>query len=198
MRSQRILAMIGIIGIALLLAFPLRSAVFSTIVVPLAYVFWLLGLAYHAVHQTIWWTVVLLLILYILLRSLSLKFKFKRRSRAGEEPIRGRVESLAGWIKKTERGMYFKWLFANRLGKVAHQILANRSMGERRSFFDPLTGPDWNPDPTVQSYLESGLQSSFADFPRKRRFFSPPLKTPLDHDLTEIVDYLESQVNNNK
>jgi len=195
-RYQRIFAMAGIIGIALLLAFPLRSAVFNTIIVPLAYVFWLLGLVYRAVHQTIWWAVVLLLILYILLRSLSLKFKFGRRSRADKEPIRGQVEGLADWIRKTERGMYFKWLFANRLGRVAHRILANRSTGERRSFFDPLTGPDWRPDPSVQSYLESGLQSSFADYPRKRSFFSPPSKTPLDHDLTEIVRYLESQVEN--
>ena len=198
MRSRRILAMIGIAGIALLLAFPLRSAVFRTIIVPLAYVFWLLGLAYRGVHQQIWWTVIFLLVLYILLRSLLLKFKFKRRSRSDREPVIGQVESLAGWIKKTERGMYFKWLFANRLGKVAHQILANRLTGKQRSFFDPLTGPDWNPDPPVQSYLESGLQSSFADYPRKRRFFSPPLKTPLDYDLTEIVSYLESQVDNNK
>jgi len=195
-KYQRILAMAGIVGISLLLAFPLRSAVFNTIIVPLAYVFWLLGLVYHAVHQTIWWAVVLVLILYFLLRSLSLKFKFGRRSRADEGPIHGQVETLAGWIKKTERGMYFKWLFANRLGKVAHQILVIRSTGERRSFFDPLTGPDWRPDPPVQSYLESGLQSSFADYPRKRRFFSPPLKTPLDHDLIEIVGYLESQVEN--
>ena len=196
MRIQRILAVIGIIGIALLLAFPLRDAVFRTIVVPLSYLFWILGIAYHAVHQTIWWAVMLLVVLYLLSRSLVPKFKVAERFQLKKKPAVGPVEGLANWVKKTERGIYFKWLIANRLGKIANQILANRSTGKPRSFFDPLTGPDWNPDPPVQSYLESGLQGSFADYPQKRRFFSPPVQTPLDHDLDEIVNYLEVQVEN--
>jgi len=83
------------------------------------------------------------------------------------------------------------------LGKIANQILANRSTGKTRSFFEPLIGPDWSPDPPVQSFLESGLHGSFADYPQERRFFSAPMqKTPLDHDLNEIVRYLETQVEN--
>jgi len=196
-RYQRVFAMIGIVGVALLLAFPLRDAVFRTIVIPLAYLFWILELAYHAVHQTIWWVVVLLLVLYLLSRSLLPKFKIRERFRLKKKPDVGQVEYLANWIKKTERGIYFKWLIANRLGKIANQILENRSTGKTRSFFDPLTGPDWSPDPPVQSYLESGLQGSFADYPQERRFFSTPVqKTPLDHDLNEIVRYLETQVEN--
>ena len=196
MRNQRILAMIGIGVIALLLAFPLRDAVFRTVVVPLAYVLWVAGLAYRAVHQTIWWMVVLLLVLYLLSRSLLPKFKVRERFRLKKKPVVGQVENLAKWLKKTERGTYFKWLIANRLGKIANQILANRSTGRQRSFFDPLTGPDWTPDSSVQSYLEAGLHGSFADYPQKRGLFPAHMQTPMDHDVNDVVQYLESQMEN--
>ena len=195
-RNQRIFAMVGIGVIALLLAFPLRDAVFRVIVVPLAYIFWVLGLAYRAVHQTIWWAAALLFVLFLLSRSLLPKFKVKERFRLKKKPVVGQVEGLSMWLKKTERGTYFKWLIANRLGKIANQILENRSTGKERSFFDPLTGPDWTPDSQVQSYLEAGLHGSFADYPRKNRIFSQPVQTPMDHDISDVIQYLESQLEN--
>jgi hypothetical protein len=193
MKNQRVLAMIGIAVIALLLAFPLRDAVFRVVVIPLAYVLWVLSLVYHAVHQTVWWVVALLLVFYLLSRSLLPKFRLRKRLRLKPKPVVGQVEELASWLKKSERGVYFKWLVANRLGKVANQILANRSTGKQRSFFDLLMGPDWTPDSHVQSYLESGLHGSFADYPHKGRIFSPPIQSPIDHDVSEVVQYLESQ-----
>jgi len=146
------------------------------------------------VNQMIWWGVALVLVLAVISRSLMPRVKVAERIRLKKKPIVGQVESLAGWMQKTKRGTYFKWLIANRLGKIANQILANRSTGKQRSFFDPLTGPDWTPDSQVQSYLESGLHGSFADYPQKTRFFSTPEPTPLDHDLNDVVQFLESQV----
>jgi hypothetical protein len=194
MRNRRVIAVIGIVGIALLLAFPLRDDVFRLFIIPLAYVFWVLSLIYHAVRQTIWWALAMLVVLFLVSKSLLPQFKARKRVPLKAKPIVGQVESFATWIKKTEQGMYFKWLIANRLGKIANQILANRSTGRQRTFFDPLTGPDWTPDSAVRSYLESGLHGSFADYPQKSSFFSTPVQTPLDHDLSEVVQYLESQV----
>jgi len=194
MKNQRIFAMIGILVMAILLAFPLRDAVFRIIVVPLAYVIWILGLIYRSVNQTIWWAVALVLVLAVISRSLMPQIKVAERVRLKTKPVVGQVENLASWIKKTQRCVYFKWMIANRLGKIANQVLANRSTGKQRSFFDPLTGPDWTPDSQVQSYLESGLHSSFADYPQKNRFFSTPEPTPLDHELNDVVQYLESQI----
>jgi len=194
MRHQRVFAMIGILVIVVLLAFPLRDMVFRMIVIPLAYVFWVLELAYHSVHQAIWWGIAIFIVLFLLARSLLPQFKIIKRVRLKSKPVVGEVESFAAWIRKRNHGIYFKWLVANRLGKIANQILANRSSGKPRSFFDPLTGPDWMPDPSIQNYLEAGLQGSFADYPQKNRYISRPSQTPLDHDLNEVVEYLESQV----
>jgi hypothetical protein len=194
---QRNLALIGILIIALLLAFPLRDAVYETIIIPIAYLWWVLGLWYHSVHQSIWWVVALVLVLLTLARSLRSTGKIRERVRLKHKPVIGQVENLSAWMKRTERGIYFKWLIANRLGKVAHEILAQRMGGKTRSFFDPLTGPDWKPDASVQGYLESGLKGSFADYPQRRwQFFAKPEPTPLDHDVNDVINYLESQVGN--
>lgn len=193
---QRNLALTGILLIALLLAFPLRDAVYETVILPIAYVWWVIGLWYHSVNQSIWWFVALFIVLVVLSRSLRSVGKVRERVRLKRKPVIGQVESLTAWMKRTERGIYFKWLIANRLGKIAHEILALRTGGKRRSFFDPLAGPDWVPDVSVQVYLESGLKGSFADYPRGRRFFSKPEPTPLDHDVDDVINYLESQVAN--
>ena len=191
---RRVLILLGIAVIAGLLAFPLRSAVYNAIIVPLAYVLWVLGLWYHAVHQVIWWIVVIVFVSFVLIRSLLPGFKPVVKVPVKSKPVVGQVESLAVWVNRAERGIYFKWLIANRLGRIAHQILAHRETGKPRSVFDPLTGSDWDPNDGLQAYLESGLHGSFTDFPYANRPFSRPQKIPLDHDVNDAVGFLESQI----
>ena len=191
---RRGFALAGIVIIALLLAFPLRSAVYELVIIPAAYVWWVVSLAYHSVQQSVWWIVALVIVLVFLARSLRPAGSLRKRIRLKRRPVVGQVEALSAWVRRMERGIYFKWLIANRLGKIAHEILAQRMGGISRSFFDPLTGPEWMPDPSVQIYLESGLKGSFADYPLRRRLFSKPAQTPLDHDVTEVIRYLESQL----
>jgi hypothetical protein len=192
--NRRLFAMIGILILAALLAFPLRDAVYKVVIIPVAYVLWMLGLLYHSVHQSLWWFLVLFILAYILVRSLLPKVRVSERELIKTKPVVGQVENLSMWMKKSERGVYFKWLVANRLGKIAWQILALRETGKQRSVFDPLTSPDWTPDPAVRAYLESGLQRSFADFPQSRNPFVKSEPTALDHDVNATIEFLESQV----
>jgi len=194
LKFRQIFALIGIFWIAILLAFPLRDAVYELVVIPIAYMWWVLGIWYRSVHQSIWWVIALLTVLAILARSLRSTGRVGERVRLKSRPVIGQVESLTVWMKRTERGIYFKWLIANRLGKIAHEVLVQRMGGKKRSFFDPLAGPDWEPDAPIQQYLETGLKGSFADYPQGRRFFSKPVQTPLDHDVDEVIKYLESQL----
>jgi len=196
LKFRQIFALIGIFWIAVLLAFPLRGAVYELVVIPVAYVWWVLGLLYHSLNQSVWWFVALFLVFLTLARSLRPTGRIRERMRIKKRPIVGQVENLTMWMKRTERGTYFKWLIANRLGKIAHEILSMRMGGVKRSFFDPLTGPDWEPESSVQQYLETGLKGSFTDYPQPKRFFSKPVETPLDHDVDDVLKYLESQVSN--
>jgi len=193
---RRVFILLGIMVIAILLAFPLRAAVYQTVIVPVAYVLWVLGLAYHAVHQSIWWIVVIVFLLAYIVRSLFPKTRPVGRLNVKIKPITGQVETLAAYVKKAERGKYFQWLIANRLGKIAYQILSHRETGKTRSVFDPLAGSDWDPNDGLQSYLETGLHGSFVDYPHRNRLFSSPIRTPLDHDVNEVVEFLEARVGN--
>jgi hypothetical protein len=100
MRNRRVIAVIGIVGIALLLAFPLRDDVFRLFIIPLAYVFWVLSLIYHAVRQTIWWALAMLVVLFLVSKSLLPQFKARKRVPLKAKPMVGQVESFATWIKK--------------------------------------------------------------------------------------------------
>jgi hypothetical protein len=135
---------------------------------------------------------------FVVLFALAFVYRaYFRRTAAKSKPHLGQVESLAIWLRKAERGIYFKWLIANRLGKLSYQILVHRESGRPRSVFAPLLGTDWEPTKELQTYLETGLHGSFADFPNtKRPFASQQPRTPLDHDIAEAVEFLESQLEN--
>ena len=194
-RRQRWLIMIGVLIVAGILAFPLRETIFETVVIPAAFITWNLGLLYLSFSQGTWWWVIVFLVLFMLAFSLVTQPGYRPRMLVKSKPPLGQVEGFAIWIQKAEKGIYFKWLVANRLGKLAYQLLLHRESGRPRSVFVPLLGTDWEPPKELQQYLETGLHGSFADFPTPGRL-SAPQHTPLDLKVTEAVDFLESQMEN--
>jgi len=195
---RRRLAVLGVIVIGALLAFPLRGLVNQLVIVPLAYLLWLLDLLYLSLHQAFWWGAVVLVVLIILGWSLLPEIALVRKQIPLSRRARGNVEDLALALQKSNKGMYFKWLVANRLGRLAYQILLQREHGKARSIFAPLVGEGWEATHGIQQYLEKGLHGSFAEFPNSHwNYFAPPEKTPLDHDVSEVVSFLETKQNGN-
>ena len=195
-RLRRLLLISGIVIIAALLAFPLRSTIIQLVVVPVAFVGWRLGLAYRTFSEVIWWWAAILLAFIILMFSLVPQFRLDPREVPKPKPKHGQVEDLAIWLGRAKGGVYFKWLIANRLGKLAYNILLHRESGRPRSVFMPLVGEDWAPSKELQTYLETGLHGSFSDFPNIRNTFSIQPKTPLDYEVREAVEFLETKVEN--
>jgi len=198
LRMRRRLILITALIVAGILAFPLRDMIYETVVIPATFIAWNLNLLYRSLSQGIWWWVVVLIVLFMLVFSLVPRATFRSRVEAKPRPHLGQVEALAIWLRKAERGIYFKWLVANRLGKLAYQILLHQESGRPRSVFAPLLGTDWKPTKELQSYLETGLHGSFADFPNVKRPFGAPQQTPLDLDVGDAVEFLESQVENDR
>jgi hypothetical protein len=196
LRTRRLLVLIGVLVVAGLLAFPLRQMIYESVVVPAAFIVWNLDLLYRSFSQGVWWAGIFVIVLFMLLFSLIPQPKFRPHTEAKRKPSVGQVEDLATSLGKAQRGIYFKWLIANRLGKLAYQILLNRESGRPRSVLAPLVGMDWEPRKELQTYLETGLHGSFADYPHVNRPFGTPQKTPLDFDIVEAVEFLESQVEN--
>ena len=198
MRTRRWLIVIGALIIAGLLAFPLRQTIYDAVVIPAAFILWNLDLLYRSFSQGIWWAAITVLVFLMIAFSLAPQPRFRRSVEDKRKPQTGQVENLALWLRRAGDGIYFKWLIANRLGKLAYQILSHRESGRPRSVFAPLIGQDWEPKEELQKYLETGLHGSFADFPNVNRRFGAPPKTPLDLDIAEAVEFLESQVENGK
>ncbi len=195
---RRYLLLFGVLVIAALLAFPLRDAIYKVVIVPLAFLAFELGLMYRSLSQGVWWWVSIAIVLFVLLFSLVPPLKASPRQEPRSRPRVGQVEELTIWLRRVKGGTYFKWLVANRLGKLAYQMLLQRESGRPRSVFAPLVGLDWEPPQELRMYLEHGLHGSFADFPHTGARFNAPPKTPLDYEVRQAVEFLETQLESNE
>jgi hypothetical protein len=178
------------------MAYYLQDLVRSVLFEPISYMWWGFNILYQSIAQLVYW--ILLVVGVTLMAFGSLYGRDRARELVEEEtnPPQGPLEATARHIARTEKGVYYKWLVANRMGKLARSILFLRN-GQPDSLNSPLKGRDWNPPDEVEAYLESGLTRTFADFPRQRRF-SRPLETPFDIDLNQVIAYLESQMENHR
>jgi len=196
MKRVRIFVLIGTLMVALALAFALQDVIRKTVVIPLAYLWWVLGLYYRAFPQAILWVGLVAIILLMLFGSLSVDETRKRPVERVTKLAHGNVESLAISLEKAHNGIYVKWLIARRLGKLACDLLIQRGDRTNTKVIGPLTGRDWEPSQPVDAYLEAGLNGSFADYPKPRWPFKHQQSTPLDLNVSEAVEFLEIQMEN--
>lgn len=194
MTRRRWITLGGVVIIALILAFPLQDVIRKTIIVPLAYLWWALGVLYQSIPQVVIWILLIVLISFMLMGSFASDRKRSPSEDPKVKPSPGQVAGLAEHLVKMRKGTYYKWHVANRLGRLARDFLIQR--GDRANIKDlsPLTGRDWQPPAPVDAYLDTGLHGSFADFPNQSWRFRPPEPTPLDLDVNEVVEFLESQI----
>jgi hypothetical protein len=183
--------------IAAAMAYYLQDIVRSALFLPISYMWWGINILYQSVAQLIYWILLVVGVTLMAFGSLYGKGRSKEWVEASTNPRQGPLEATARQISLTGKGgVYYKWLIANRMGKLARSILSLRDGGVEAAV-SPLEGRDWNPPDEVGAYLESGLTRTFADYPRQRRF-SRPLETPFDLDLNQVIAYLESQMENHR
>lgn len=179
-------------ALALLLAFPLRDVFQRTVIVPLAYLFWAVGILYRIMPQLMSWGLAVLVVVLLLVGSLIPKGPRLRRRQEVEKPVQGPVEQLSSAISRAPRGRYSKWLVANRLGRLAQTLLSQREGDTHRSVFAPLGGSGWEPPQHLQQYLDTGLHGSFSDYPSPQRNVGGA--SPADPEIEEAVTFLEDQL----
>jgi hypothetical protein len=176
------------------IAFFLRDVVERTIIEPLAYLWWVLKLYYQAFPQYLLWIVLILIGVFSAASSLIPEIPTGRESKPAPIIIHGQIAALTEWLNKTKRGgIYYKWLIANRLGKDAREILAQRDGQAVSKKFGRLSGRGWAPPQEIDAYLETGLNGSFANYPQPHGW-KKPHPTPLDVDPLQVIEYLENEM----
>jgi hypothetical protein len=183
----------AILVVASGLAFFLQDVMMRLLILPLSYLWWVLTVIYRSVAQLIFWGLLITAMAWMAFGSLYGRWQRDRLSRGKKNPAHGPVETVAQYIRRSRQGTYYKWLLSRRLGKLGRDILSQREGGNVLFPEAGLNGRDWHPDPKVRAYLEAGLNRSFADYPRRRRF-SHPDPTPFDLDPELVLDFLESQM----
>ncbi len=192
--NRRVWTILALSFAVFLLAYALRETIERTVIRPLAYVWWMLGVYYQSFPQIVIWIALIAFAAFLAVGSLVAEPLPEKREELKSRPARGPVESLAVWIANSQRGIYFKWLVAQKLGILSRGLLSFNARQAPRSGREALNGPGWDPPEEVAAYLESGLNGSFADFPRPRWPFQNPEPTPLDIDPVKVMDYIESQM----
>ncbi len=197
MDKKRIFLLAPLAIAALLLAFPLRQAVENIIIQPLQYLLWGADILYRSVPQFWIWVAMSAVIFFILLSPFLEDLPPIPKRHKKEPPVQGPVESMAESLKQADKGIYFRWSVANRIGKIMRDWLAYRERLDKRWQANDLVRLDGQVSPDVYQYLDAGLNGSFADFPRSRLpFFQKKTKTPLDLDPNLVLDTLETEMEN--
>ncbi len=197
MTRRRVLLLALLFLSALIPAYLLHDLAERVIIVPLVYLWWLLRLYYSILPQLILWLLLIVVVLISAAVSLAPRFNTQWVIKPEVKPAPGQIENLVGWLEKSQRnGNYYKWLIANRLGKTAREILAQREGQPVSKKFGRLAGRDWAPPQKIDDYLDSGLNGSFGDFPRPAwsRRGRPQKNTPLDMDPGQVLEFLENEM----
>jgi hypothetical protein len=170
----------------------MRNAIHQWVILPLAYLWWRVGLFYRLLPQVVLWAILIFIVLYSAVRSLLTQFPSAKETKHPRLISRGPIEDLSALVVKRKRGNYYKWLIANRLGKAARELLDQREGRRLEMGYVRLQSRTWDPPQAVAAYLEAGLNGSFADYPRPR--WKRPRPTPLDEPPLHAVEYLESEL----
>ena len=196
MKRVQLIALGSALVVALVLALELQDVIRQTVIIPLAYLWWIVGIYYRAFPQAILWAVLVIFVLLMLFGSLNSANTHRRTVMRKPRPLQGPVESLAVSLERASGGIYIKWVVAHRLGKIARDLLIQRGDRDSRKVIGPLSGRDWRPSQSVDAYLEAGLNGSFSDYPNPKWPFQKPKPTPLDLNVNEAVEFLEKQMEN--
>ena len=195
MKQKKRYLLIPLIALALIIAHPLQSVIRDVLIKPLLYFGWGIGILFRSVPQFWLWMIFLGIVFFILLTPFIEDLPRWKKKEKALPPEAGPIEKLAETLDASNKGIYFKWVVANRLGKVLSNWLLYRNRVDQRWQAKNRARLGWNAPPEIYNYLDVGLNGSFADYPRPRiPFIQKRAKTPLDIDPNIVLNYLENEM----
>ena len=196
MNRRRLFVVLGFLILSAITAYLLRDVIHRRVVVPLVFLWWVLGFYYRIIPQVFIWIALIIIVCCTAVQGLLIRPRLRHESIRESKKIPGPVELLAGHFQKQGYGNYYKWLVANRLGRLASAMLDQREGISSPRRCTQLRTRDWNPPEEVMDYLETGLNGSFADYPRLK--WPRARRTPLDLPSQQVIEYLETEMENRR
>jgi hypothetical protein len=72
--------------------------------------------------------------------------------------------------------------------------LIQHSSGSEESNTYQFPEAEWDAPEEIRSYLEAGLDNAHMSLSSKKRWFKPKATSPLDLDINQVINYIESQM----
>ena len=193
MKRRRAVLVLAAFLLSSFLAYLIRDDIYEWVILPLAYVWWVVGLYYRMIPQMLLWLGLVFISLIMVIRSLVDRGSAEPETNAPARFLTGPIETLSNLIQKRDRGMYYQWLIANRLSRLANEWMNHSEGRPAGSRVGHLANRGWNLPEGVLIYLEAGLNGSFADYPRPA-WWSRRKPTPLDTSPREVIERLQSKM----
>lgn len=190
------------IPLAVLLMLGLRNFVRETLVPPLSYTIWLIGILAQTIPQLWLWTGLIVIALILAMRSLD-------RERRPSPPVvgksaypaQGRIDVWAERIDMLLKGKYSRHRFGYFIGKLILDVLSHEERLHFRDIERRLEQGEMDTPPAVRDYLFSRLRPGLNEakpnlLTRLKRFLrlEKPLTAQLSAELETIVKFLENQM----
>jgi len=175
--------------LAALLASNAFKAFYYLLIEPVAYYWWGIKQVIQTIPQSVYWFFLVASLGIFSLISLLHRLILFKEDKDNNIPRKGAVESLAHQISRSYKQRFFKWVVANRLANIQLNILDynQEGTGDLQSGLSKL---NQSPSPKIMGFLDTGLNSSFMDYQHD----SKRSTSPLNIDLLEVIEYLESQM----
>lgn len=181
------------------LGLALQGVARDSLIMPVLFLAWLLGLFFRSVPGWVWWAWFLVLALVFAARSLRTHMKREPTEPLPRGPAQGAIQVWAGRLRAAEHGGYFRWRLAHDLAELSLQLLSYRkrgdlSRGERSEAIELLAAP-----PPIAAYLRMGLaappwQAQDLRARLARLWQHETEDAPLLLDPTTVVQFLEGQL----
>ena len=194
-------------AIALMLVF--RSAVDELIVIPIQFFFWLLGLLIKSLGQAIFWALLLLVVAFLMLRSLisvwilTRRVKYKHTGNRMRE--RGRVSFWSMQVRLRRGSLYPDDYTNYEFKRLVQAVLAFRMNLSPQEVQRRLEAGELELPPGVQAYfaprqkpMDRPRPAGLADIlTRLRSLFGVSPVVPVqsnDRQLEQLIQFMEKQL----
>jgi hypothetical protein len=193
--KKRVIIIGTLLLLGVLLAFLIQDFVRQTLLYPLVYLYWSLRVIYEGVPGLVWWSIFLVLLFLLAIRSLSRGEKPSFRAIEGDSLPLTRPRAWMRWMNKSNQGDYSKWQLSREISTLALMTIANLNRLTPEGAREELLAGHLNLPPRVEAYLITGsLPHTYSQYVEMKSDPNAPWKhLSLDLDPEEVIAFLETE-----